>query len=107
LRDRVRGAQLATWAFADMGIDLVLTGHNHRPALEVLGQGRGFLWAQGGTATTGRYRGLTHRSQYIQEIEATDQTLKVTWWRYDRTSREFAPEDVHTYERTTLASTPA
>ncbi len=101
LRDCVHGARYATWAFADMGADLVMTGHNHFPHLAQLGPGDGrqFLWSQAGTAGAGRRRPWREQRRSFSLVEADAEWLRVQWWFYESASGRFVPEESHPYRR--------
>lgn len=103
MRDRVYGDRLAVWSFADMGVDLVMTGHNHFPHVETLGGNPGFVWSQAGTATARRYRNIRFRKNSVSLVTFADGNLRIEWLYYDRGAGEFSVREVHSFQRPTPA----
>lgn len=102
LRDCVRGNRRVITQLTRHGVDLVLTGHNHYPHVERLGEGRGLVWAQAGTATTRRYQRWDALKPSITSIVADAEHLRVTWCYPDPTGRLFSPGAWHRFERSSL-----
>lgn len=103
VRDCVYGARFAIWSFADMGVDLVMTGHNHFPHAEILGGDPGFVWSQAGTATARRYRNIRFRKNSVSLVTFADGAIRIEWFFYDRAADSFRTGEVRTFDRPTRA----
>lgn len=102
VRNRVRGERRAEWTFAEAGVDLVMSGHNHFPHLLRLGHGRGFLWAQAGTAGTRRFHNLRFLKPSLNWIEATEHEIRVDWLFLSKQEDRFWPGAWHRFHRSSL-----
>jgi predicted phosphodiesterase len=90
--------ELALDAVEELGVDLVLAGHNHRAsahdASDLVTRAGGTLVVQAGTATSVRLRDEEQSFNRI-EIEGDDVTLTVFGWANDR----FEPQEAKRYRR--------
>lgn len=101
-RHHVRGNRRAIGALADMGADLVLSGHNHYPHVEVAtgGAGRAIVCAQAGTACSRRFRpksGCATNSFTV--VRSHGRSFAVDFHYFDRERGEFALGATHEFER--------
>lgn len=83
-RGRLRGARSWVQALAAMQVDLVLTGHNHFPAVQALGAGHGhaFVWSQAGTATSSCFRHPEWQTNSFTSVCGDARELQVCVWAY-------------------------
>ena len=91
IRDRIGRAAMALRAFAECGVDLLLSGHLHRTHLagaEVIG-GRGALSVHAGTATSTRGRG---EANSFNAIVIEPGRVRVDAWHWDAARVAFVPQ---------------
>jgi 3',5'-cyclic AMP phosphodiesterase CpdA len=90
--------ELALDAVEELGVDLVLAGHNHRAsahdASDLVTRAGGTLVVQAGTATSVRLRDEEQSFNRI-EIDGEEVTLTVFGWANDR----FEPQEAKRYRR--------
>ncbi|HXG93709.1 MAG TPA: metallophosphoesterase family protein [Blastocatellia bacterium] len=81
--DTVGGVERALRAFADCGIDVVLTGHLHQSHVSVHAEAeRGLLLVQAGTAASLRGRGSERLKNSFNLIEVAELEIRVTSYIY-------------------------
>lgn len=89
--DRIGRAAMALDAFADCGVDILLSGHLHRTHMaagdEAIATGSA-LSIHAGTATSTRGRGETNS---YNAISIGHDRVQVTPWRWDGGKRAFVP----------------
>ena len=84
-------------AFAEMGVDLVLCGHDHQEAIHFVEHTRkGTVISTAGTVSS-RSRG--GRPSSVNLIDVADDELHITTWIWEAEARHFAPGPVHVYRR--------
>lgn len=92
-RHHVWGCARAVRALVEIGADVVLTGHNHYPHVEVLAEGRRgpVVQAQAGTACSTRYRPAGARApNSINVVRGVDGGFEVEHLFFDRANGRFA-----------------
>lgn len=96
--DRLRGWELAVYAWAAAGADIVMGGHIHLPYLcdlstRLPGLGRRLWCVQAGTALSSRVRQGIPNSVNLLRYEAAGQTVQcqLERWNYQAGSGNFEP----------------
>jgi 3',5'-cyclic AMP phosphodiesterase CpdA len=100
-RHHVRGQQRAIRALGEMEADLVLSGHNHFPRVDVVAPGDGarpFVCAQAGTACSRRYRGPCERNS-IAIVRSRARGFAVEVHYFERARDAFVLGETHAFER--------
>ncbi|MCU0625753.1 MAG: metallophosphoesterase [Gemmatimonadaceae bacterium] len=84
-------------AFAEMGVDLVLCGHDHQEAIHFVEHTRkGTVISTAGTVSS-RSRG--GRPSSVNAIDVTDDELHIVTWIWEPGARHFAPGPVQVFPR--------
>jgi 3',5'-cyclic AMP phosphodiesterase CpdA len=84
-------------AFAEMGVDLVLCGHDHQEAIHFVEHTRkGTVISTAGTVSS-RSRG--GRPSSVNCIDVTDDELHIVTWIWEPDARHFAPGPVQVHPR--------
>ena len=86
---------------AQAGVQLVLSGHNHFPHVEVLhgDAEQSFVWSQAGTATSDRLRSAGFHTNSFSLVRSYPTRLEIEWWGYEEEQGTFAKRQVHGFER--------
>ena len=84
-------------AFAEMGVDLVLCGHDHQEAIHFVEHTKkGTVVSTAGTVSS-RSRG--GRPSSVNSIDLTDGEIHIVTWIWEPTARRFAPGPVKVFTR--------
>ncbi len=84
-------------AFADMGVDLVLCGHDHQEAIHFVEHTKkGTVISTAGTVSS-RSRG--GRPSSVNCIDITDEEIHIVTWIWEPTARRFGPGPVKVFTR--------
>ena len=84
-------------AFAEMGVDLVLCGHDHQEAIHFVEHTKkGTVISTAGTVSS-RSRG--GRPSSVNCIDITDEEIHIVTWIWEPTARRFGPGPVKVFTR--------
>ena len=93
-------------SFADMGVELILSGHVHRAFTKYvtiprdeLGVKRGILVVHSGTTTSNRGRVHEKRRNTLNVVDMTGMDVKVSTYWYEEREREFLGQEPNVFRR--------
>lgn len=92
-KKRLIGADAALGALAAIGVDVILSGHTHRPHAEVV---RGMLSVTAGSAVSGRHH--DHGNSFFV-LEWDSRELRLTEHRHDAGAARFDAAGTRSFER--------
>jgi 3',5'-cyclic AMP phosphodiesterase CpdA len=104
-RHQVYGAQRALRSFADMGADLVLSGHSHFAHSEhiVADSGRSLVWVQAGATGSSRFRRTREQQNSLNVIRAKAGEVIIECWRYMEKLKDFSWAETTTHQLLTTS----
>jgi hypothetical protein len=93
------GSHRALGACDDLGVQLILSGHNHFHHAEraSLPSGAHLIWVQCGTTTSNRFHGRGPARNSCNTITLSPGTLDVQPWHHDPTALAFLPGEMATF----------
>ena len=100
LRTHVRGHKRALETYAQSGVDLILTGHNHFVHIESFKHsGSTMVWSQSGTTTSSRFPFSCPRENTLTRIDVRDTEFDIVTCVYQTANKRFEQKSVQTFPR--------
>lgn len=100
LRNAAWGAARLADALKAIGVEVVMTGHNHYPHAERLeGPGEGPIWSQSGAACCDRFLHPTYRRCSVTEVRIEPDEVHVTFFGCPPGGERFEPEETRRFPR--------